>query len=334
MSFRRSIAPEIRVGISGWRYRGWRGVFYPEGLAQRRELEYASARFDSVEINGTFYGLQRPERFARWRDATPEGFVFAIKGSRYITHMLKLRDIEVPLANFFASGPLALGPKMGPVLWQLPPNAPFDPARVEAFLALLPRTTREAARLARKHDGRLAGIAWTRTDADRPIRHALEPRHPGWFTPACVRLLRRHGVALVFADTADVFPYAEDVTADFVYLRLHGKGEIYSGGYDDAALDGWAERLRAWTCGSEPDNARRIVARPARRARRRDAYVYFDNDAKVRAPFDAMDLRRKLDLAGTCADVVSGPAGSRLTPREVEVRREEMATRWRRGTDR
>jgi uncharacterized protein YecE (DUF72 family) len=324
-------APDIRIGISGWRYRGWRGVFYPEGLVQRRELEYAGAHFDSVEINGTFYGLQRPERFERWRDATPEGFVFAIKGSRYLTHMIKLRDPEIPLANFFASGPLALGSRMGPVLWQLPPQAPFDPARFAAFLDLLPRTTKEAARLAKKHDERLAGIAWTRTDADRPIRHAIEPRHASYFTPAFVRLLRKHRVALVFADTAQVFPYAEDLTADFVYLRLHGKGEIYAGGYDDAALDEWAVRLRAWTCGAEPADAKRILGRPAPRARRRDAYVYFDNDAKVRAPFDALALRRRLGLVPGCHDVRVAPAAPRLTAEEIEARRVESSARWKRG---
>src|SRR5215212_1761221 len=164
----------IRIGISGWRYKGWRGVFYPHGLAQRRELEYASARFPSVEINGTFYSLQRPERFLRWRDETPAGFCFAIKGSRFITHMKKLRDVEVPLANFFASGPLALGEKLGPILWQLGPNWPLDPGRLREFLELLPRTTAEAARFAKRHDARLAGRAWTRAMVKQPIRYALE----------------------------------------------------------------------------------------------------------------------------------------------------------------
>ncbi len=293
---------ELRIGISGWRYRGWRGVFYPAGLAQRRELEFASRRFDTVEINGTFYGLQRPERFVRWREETPDDFVFAIKGSRFLTHMKKLRDVEAPLANFFASGPLALGGKLGPILWQLPPQAPFDPERVRAFLTRLPRTTTEASRLARRHDSRLDGRAWTRVLADRPIRHAIEPRHPSWFAPEVVRLLRDHRVALVFADTAGLFPYAEDVTADFVYVRLHGTAPIYAGGYDEAALAGWADRIRAWSAGGEPPDAQRILARAAPRRASRDVYVYFDNDAKVRAPFDARDLARALGVSRTPAE--------------------------------
>ncbi len=288
---------DLRVGISGWKYGGWRGVFYPRGLAQRRELAYASACFNSVEVNGTFYSLQRPERFLRWRDETPADFRFAIKGSRFITHMKKLREVEAPLANFFASGPLALGEKLGPILWQFPPGWPLDLERFAAFFHLLPRTTREAARLARRHDGRLAGVAWTRAVGDHPIRYAVEPRHPTCFSPAFVRLLREHGIALVFADTAEKFPYAEDVTTDFVYVRLHGTGQIYAGGYDDAQLAWWAERIRAWARGGEPEDARRIVERPVRRAARRDVSVYFDNDAKVRAPFDAQSLMRKLGLA-------------------------------------
>src|SRR5688572_28858475 len=250
-SGRRSHA-DLRIGISGWNYRSWRGVFYPKGLAQRRELEYASRQFNSIEINGTFYSLQRPEYFRRWYEATPADFRFAVKGSRFVTHMKKLRDIEVPLANFFASGPLRLDEKLGPILWQFGPQWPLDLQRLETFLELLPRTTREAAKLARRHDARLEGRSWTRTDQDRPLRHAIEPRHPSWFSPSFLGLLRRHRVALVFADTAGVFPYAEDVTADFVYLRLHGTGELYVGGYGDDELDRSVAKLQAWACGSEP----------------------------------------------------------------------------------
>jgi len=287
---------DARIGISGWRYGPWRGTFYPKGLAQRRELEFASRWFDSVEINGTFYSLQRPERFVRWREETPEDFRFAIKGSRFLTHMKKLRDAEIPLANFFASGPLALGEKLGPILWQLPPQAPLDLDRLATFLALLPRTTADAARLARRHDERLAGRAWTRAVVDRPIRYALEPRHPSFFSPEVVRLLKEQGVALAFADSAEKFPYAEDVTATFVYVRLHGTGQIYAGGYDEGALTWWADRIRAWSRGAEPPDAKRIVDRPAPRRSARDVYVYFDNDAKVRAPFDAQELARKLGV--------------------------------------
>jgi len=327
------LAAEVRIGISGWTYPYWRRVFYPEGLAHRRELEYASRQFNSVEINGTFYGLQRPDSFARWHAETPAGFVFAVKGSRFITHMKKLRDIEAPLANFFASGVLKLEHKLGPILWQFPPQWPLDLERFDAFLELLPRTTQAAARLARRHDERLADIAWTRTTIDIPVRHAVEPRHPSFFSLPFVRLLRRHNVALVFADTADNFPYAEDVTADFVYLRLHGTGQIYAGGYSSEQLEWWARRIEAWTCGAEPPDARRIVDRPARRRGRRDAYVYFDNDAKVRAPFDALELARLVGLERGCgADPTEREAPARtarLTAVEIAARRAETDARWR-----
>jgi len=285
----------IRIGISGWTYKPWRGVFYPEGLPQKRELAYAAEHFRSVEINGTFYGLQRPESFARWSEETPDGFVFAIKGSRYITHMRRLKDIEVPLANFFASGPLRLGPKLGPILWQFPPRMVFDPQRFESFFKLLPRNTREASALAERHDERLAGRALTRTDAVRPVRHAIEIRHESFRTGAFIELLRRYNIALVCADTPE-WPLLMDLTADFVYCRLHGSEQLYASGYDDAALDRWAERVRAWAEGREPEDANRVL-RPTRpRDEGRDVYVYFDNDAKVHAPFNAADLAARLGI--------------------------------------
>jgi uncharacterized protein YecE (DUF72 family) len=283
----------IRIGISGWLYGGWRGSFYPTELRHRDELSYASRHFDSIEINGTHYSLQRPDSFARWRDETPERFVFAVKGSRFITHMKQLRDIEAPLANFFAQGVLRLEDKLGPLLWQFAPRFRFNPDKLDAFLTLLPRDTDAAAALAERHDHRLTGRSWTRTEKRRPLRHAVEIRHPSCLDPAFVALLRRHGVALVFADTVD-WPYAEDVTADFLYLRLHGSEELYASGYEDDALDHWAARIRSWSQGAEPNDAKLIdtEARPPRQPR--DVYVYFDNDAKVRAPFDAQALRRRL----------------------------------------
>ncbi len=212
----------IRIGISGWRYPPWRrGAFYPQGLPQRRELAYAAGLFATIEINGTFYSLQRPERFAEWHAATPRGFVFAVKGGRFITHMKKLKDVEAPLANFFASGVLRLKEKLGPILWQFPPNLGFDEARFEAFFALLPRDTDAAARLARRHDHRVAGRAFFEAQPTRSIRHAVEIRHESFRTPRFVALLRRHRIALVFADAVG-WPYFEDVTADFLYLRFHG----------------------------------------------------------------------------------------------------------------
>src|SRR6478609_8358193 len=203
----------VRIGISGWRYAPWRGVFYPEDLRQKDELAYAAAAFDTVEINGTFYSLQRPELFRAWREQTPADFVFAVKGGRYITHMRRLRDVATPLANFFASGVLALGPKLGPILWQFPPQLPFDPERFETFFAMLPRSTGEAARLARKHGPQVAGRAHLRTDEDVPLRHAVEVRHDSFVSEAFFDLLVRHRLAAVVADTAGHFPYFEDVTA-------------------------------------------------------------------------------------------------------------------------
>jgi uncharacterized protein YecE (DUF72 family) len=283
----------VRIGISGWRYTGWRGSYYPKELRQADELAYASRHFDTIEINGTHYSLQRPESFARWHDETPEGFVFAVKGSRFITHMKQLRDIETPLANFFASGVLRLEEKLGPFLWQFSPRFRFDAEKLDRFFAMLPRDSKAAVVLAERHDRRLAGRAWTKSGRRRRLRHAVEIRHPSFLDPAFVRLLRRHNIALVFADAVD-WPYAEDVTADFLYLRLHGSRELYASGYDAAALDRWAARICSWNQGGQPKDATLIdpAARPRRRAR--DVYVYFDNDAKVRAPVDAQSLRRRL----------------------------------------
>ncbi len=284
----------VRIGISGWRYAPWRGVFYPRGLAQRRELAYAAGHLSTIEVNGSFYALQRPESYQAWRAEVPDGFVFSVKGGRFVTHLKKLADVEVPLANFFASGVLALGPALGPVLWQLPPTLGHDPDRLARFFDLLPRTTTEAARLAARHDERLDGRAWTTTDADRPLRHVLEVRHASYATPAFPALLREHGIGLVVADTAGRWPYLEDVTSDVVYVRLHGDAELYVSGYDDAALDRWADRVRAWVVGEEPPDAHRLGPPAVPAPGGRDVFVYFDNDTKVRAPFDAMALARRL----------------------------------------
>lgn len=284
----------IRIGTSGWRYPPWRGTFYPPGLAHRRELEHLSRKVNSIEINGSFYSLQRPTSYQAWAAQTPDDFRFAVKGGRFITHLKKLRDVDTALANFFASGVLALGPKLGPVLWQLPPVLGFDADRLDAFLTQLPRTTAAAARLAARHDERLDGRAWTATDADRPLRHALEVRHPSYRDPAFVELLRAQDVALVVADTAGTWPYLEDVTADFVYVRLHGDAELYTSGYTAAALDAWAARIRGWAAGDSP-RTEHTVAPPAA-PRPRDVHVYFDNDAKVHAPYDAIALAARLGV--------------------------------------
>ena len=199
---------QIRIGISGWTYAGWRGEFYPEGLAHKRELEYASRQFNSIEINGTFYRMQRPASFVTWRDTTPTDFVFAIKGSRFITHMKKLKDVDTAVANFFASGVLALQDKLGPILWQFPPQLGFNADRFESFLQLLPKTTTEASRLAGRHDEKVKPRAWLRTDRRRRIRHAFEIRHESFMDPAFFALLRRYDAGFVVADTAGLWPYS------------------------------------------------------------------------------------------------------------------------------
>jgi uncharacterized protein YecE (DUF72 family) len=285
--------PQLRIGISGWSYPGWRGLFYPRDLPARRHLEYASRRMNAIEINASFYRLQRPEHYRTWYEQTPPGFQFCVKGSRFITHNRKLRDVDTALANFFASGILLLREKLGPFVWQLSERLRFDASRIEGFVERLPRDTRAAARLAERHDWRLDGRAWTRPGRRRRLRHALEVRNTSWLVPELVRILRRHRVALVLSDAAD-WPYAEEVTADFVYLRLHGSERTYGSRYDDAALDHWAARIRTWLGGREPDDAVRISRGPARARSARDVYVFFDNDWMAFAPHDAMRLADRL----------------------------------------
>ncbi len=286
--------PGARIGISGWRYAPWRGNFYPEGLPQKSELEFAAERFATIELNGSFYSLQRPESYARWYDDVPEGFVFAIKGSRYITHMLRLRGVEAALANLLASGVFELREKLGPFLWQLPPSLAFEPDRLAQFFALLPRTGAQAADLARRHDERVKGRTRLDVDPRMRLRHALEVRHASFEVPSFIDLLRRSEIALVVADTAGKWPLIEDVTADFVYVRLHGDEKIYESGYTNAALDVWADKVAAWRGGETPPAARTVSPKAPKRAPRRDVYVYFDNDIKVRAPYDALALVEKV----------------------------------------
>ena len=281
----------VRVGISGWTYAPWRGVFYPKGLKREAELAYAASHVRSIEINGTFYGMQRPEAFEGWAQQVPVDFMFAVKGPRYITHILRLKDPQVALANFIASGLLRLGVHLGPILWQFPPNFRFDEARVETFLKLLPHDTGAAAALGRKHDNKLRARPYLESDARRAMRHAFEVRHDSFRCAAFIDLLRTYDVALVCADSV-AWPRLMDLTSDFVYCRLHGAEELYASGYDNAALDVWAARIRAWAHGSEPEDAERVSGKA--RPRKRDVFVYFDNDKKVRAPANAMELIRRL----------------------------------------
>ncbi|SEJ17329.1 DUF72 domain-containing protein [Paraburkholderia diazotrophica] len=286
----------IRIGISGWRYSGWRGVFYPEGLAQKRELEFASRAVDTIEINGSHYSLQTVESYLSWYDATPRNFLFSVKGPRYLTHMLRFRDetARPAMANFFASGVLALREKLGVFLWQFPPNFAFVPESFEAFLALLPVDFASAAQFAAQHDARVSH-PWFSVDVNRRLRHAIEIRHPSFCTPGFVALLRKYKAALVISDSTAGWPYGEDVTSDFVYLRLHGSETLYSGAYADATLERLAARIDAWAHGGEPHDAVRFAPKPATRRRSRDVLVYFDNDTKVEAPFDAARLKARLD---------------------------------------
>ena len=286
----------IYIGVSGWRYPPWRGVFYPPGLAQDEELAYASRALPSIELNGSFYSLQRPASYSAWHDATPAGFRFSVKGNRFITHTLRLRDIDGPLANVFASGVFNLREKLGPFLWQFPPNYQFDAERMEHFMRLLPHDSKHALALARTHEPRMRGRVALEIDANHKLRHAIEVRHASFADPAFVALARQYKVAIVVADTAGKWPLIEDVTADFMYLRLHGEKELYASGYTDAALDRWAARIDAWTGGGQPADAHLVsdVAAPKRASR--DLFCYFDNDIKVRAPYDAQRLMRRLGL--------------------------------------
>lgn len=291
-----TIMGKIHIGISGWRYAPWRGKFYPPGLVQARELDYAARQLPTIEINGSFYSLQRPESYAAWYAATPPGFLFAVKGNRFITHMLKLKDVDGPLANVLASGVFALREKLGPFLWQFPEMVKFDAERFEHFLSILPQDTEAGLALARQYQSRMEGKVFLGMDVKRPMRHAVEIRHESFRDPRFIALLRKYKVALVVADTAGKWPYLEDVTADFVYIRLHGDKELYASGYDDAAIARWAGRIRAWSTGGQPEGGcRASSAAPPKRASR-DVYCYFDNDIKVHAPYDAQRLRAALGL--------------------------------------
>ncbi|HEY6641523.1 DUF72 domain-containing protein [Povalibacter sp.] len=310
---------KIRIGISGWRYAPWRGVFYPPDLPQRQELWFVSQRFNTVEINGSFYSLQRPEYFADWYAQTPADFVFAVKGPRFITHMKRLRSIATPLANFFASGVFNLREKLGPILWQLPPNLAYDGELIAQFFELLPPDTPAALQLARRRDFRLKGRARLAIDASRPLRHAIEVRHESFRCAGFIAQLREYGIALVVAETAGKWPMLEDVTADFMYLRLHGDKKLYASGYGDRALERWAQRIRHWHRGTEPPDARKVTE-STHITTNRDVFCYFDNtDVKLRAPVDAQALAVKL------AQGKKGPQSKTVTrsrrPRSGKVNR-------------
>ena len=283
----------IEIGISGWSYKGWRGTFYPEKLSPKKELEYAGNEFPSIEINGTFYSLQKPSSYLKWYETTPRGFVFSVKANRYITHLKRLNDVEIPMANFFASGPLALQEKLGPILWQFPPSMSFDPDRFEKFLKLLPNNFKEAKKLA-GNSPLGEERKYLKVKKNYRIRHAVEVRNYSFMNPWFIDLLRKYNVAIVYADTAGKWPYMEDITADFIYVRLHGDSELYKSGYNESTLKFWADRIRVWQKGHEvPDQL--SISEDTPPVKERDIFVYFDNDAKVRAPVDAKALTNLLN---------------------------------------
>ena len=269
------------MGTSGWLYPHWRGEFYPRGLRQKDELAYLAERLPTVEVNGTFYSLTRPSTCDGWRSAVPDEFTFAVKGSRFITHMLKLRNFERPLANFLSSGLLRLGATLGPILWQLPPQLPFDPERTRRFFEAVPRDIAGAERWARRHDSRTTGRAALRAPdgRDRSIRHAVEVRHPSWLGDPALETLTALDVALVAADTAGKYALSFARTAKFAYVRLHGSTALYASRYEDGELAAWAARIGQWTAAGD------------------DVYVYFDNDARGHAPRDAIRLQAALGSA-------------------------------------
>ncbi|PWB97199.1 DUF72 domain-containing protein [Salinibacterium hongtaonis] len=273
----------VRIGISGWRYASWRGDFYPPGLPHKRELEYVGERMSTLELNGSFYSLQRPASYLRWRGSVPADFVFAVKGSRYVTHMLRMKNVDAALANFFASGVLALGDQLGPILWQLPERQHFEPRSLEAFLSGLPRTTGEALHRARRHDARIGDRAWLEVENDRPIRYGFEPRSVTFENDDLLSMLREYDTALVVSDAAGRWPAFGAATASFVYVRLHGAEELYASGYTDEQLNDWASRIAGWRDGTSV-----VDGTP------RDVYVYFDNDARGHAPHDAVALAQRV----------------------------------------
>ena len=286
---------KIHIGMSGWTFDGWKNNFYPKGLSKTKELQYASRKVNSIEVNGTFYALQRPPTFQRWYDETPAEFCFSIKAPQYITHIRRLKDVKDPLANFFASGIFCLKEKLGPILWQFPPNVVLKDDRFEKFLELLPYDSKDASQLAKKHTDKMEGRAQVEADGALLIRHAFEFRHPSFMNPDFIDLLRGYGVAVVFAHSGLKSPYMEDLTADFVYARMHGQEDKFKKGYPRSEIDAWANRVENWTQGKQPGDAQ-CVSPTAPEAVARDAFIYFDTEEKKYAPTDALNLAKRLGI--------------------------------------
>jgi uncharacterized protein YecE (DUF72 family) len=260
----------IRVGIGGWTFAPWRGVFYPDGLPQSQELAYASSRLTSIEVNGTFYSTQSPKTFAKWRKETPDGFVFSLKGPRYAVNRRVLAEAGESVERFFSSGVTELGDRLGPVLWQFAPSKKFDAEDFGAFLALLP--------------DKVGGLE---------LRHAIEVRHPSFATPEFLALARKRRAAVVFSEHA-TYPAIPDATADFVYARLQKGSDEIPTAYPAKELDAWTARARTWAAGSAPADLPRIDPDHRTAAKSRDVFMYVIHEGKVRAPAAAMALIERL----------------------------------------
>ncbi|MGV8853710.1 MAG: DUF72 domain-containing protein [Devosia sp.] len=265
-----------RTGTAGWVFAPWRGTFYPDGLVQKNELAYASSRLSSIEINATFRANQKPASFAKWAGEARDGFVFSVKGPQLVTHIKRLKNCRSELANFFASGPLALGDRLGPFVWQLPPNLQFDAAVLEGFLELLPKTPADYVALAGQADARLKSEPFLDTSAVGAIRHAIELRHPSFDDPTVNTLLAAHNVARVIADTPES-PLRE-LTADFAYCRLQGPARDNAPTYQPADIADWATTIAGWT------------------AKGSDVFAYFVHEDKLHAPANAIALRQALGI--------------------------------------
>lgn len=286
--------PKVYVGCSGWTFPGWKGTFYPKGLSAKKELSYATRQLTSIEINGTFYSMQKPATFQRWHDEAPDDFVYAVKGPEYITHRQRLKDVGTPLSNFLASGLLLLGKKLGPILWQFPPNMILKDDRFETFIKMLPHDSLAAGKLAKNHSDWMEERNFTAVKTKFPIRHAFEFRHPSFMNPDFIKLMREYNVAVVFAHSgAEKSPYFEDVTSDFIYGRMHGQEEKYKKGYcgERDTLKWFAKRVETWIAGKQPKDAMCVVDK-APPVKKRDAFIYFDTEEKVYAPQDAIDFTK------------------------------------------
>lgn len=284
---------KFHIGISGWRYAPWRNNFYPKGLVQKKELYFASRSVTSIEINGSFYALQTPERYAAWYADTPAHFMFSVKAPRYVTHIKRLNDVAEPIANFLASGIFELKEKLGAILWQFPPSFKFNEAQFREFLTLLPATAEDAQKQSRKFH------ADFNLPTDLPknfrVRHAVEIRNESFMNDNFIALLREYNVAFVIADTAGRWPYAEDITSDFVYMRLHGDAELYNSGYSPDAIGHWYERIKSWSKGVQPRDAK-LISKRSKLNDSLDIFCYFDNTDKLWAPKDARELSALLGV--------------------------------------